>query len=68
MHAQARLEPLAILAMIAYTFGFPCGVFVAIMKNKKLVMEDQFLRAHDLGDERATNPRAWQIRKKYHKL
>ena len=65
---QSRLVPLAVIALIMYTFGFPFVVFVAIMRNRDLIMEDQYLRAHDLGDERATNPRAWDVRKKYHKL
>ena len=31
-------------------------------------MEDQYLRAHDIGDSRETNPNAYDLRKRYHKM
>jgi len=43
-------------------------VSYVLFKYKALIQEDQLLRAMNLGDTRATNPIAYDVRKKYHKL
>ena len=51
------LIPIAIAALIIYTFGFPLYVGYVWFRYKELIMEDQYLRAHELGYSRKTNPR-----------
>ena len=65
---QQRLVPLAIMCLVVYTFGFPAIVAWIILKHKDLIKEDQYLRAHNIGDTRTTNPNAYDVRKRYHKI
>ena len=43
---QMRLFPLAVLAFIVYSLGFPIYLFHSLRKNKKLILQDQILRAY----------------------
>ena len=63
-----RLLPWAILACIIYCIGYPAFVGYTLFNNRELVMEDQLLRAMDRGLSRATNPNAWDFRKKFSRL
>jgi hypothetical protein len=65
---QMKLLPYAIGSIIIYSIGYPVYVSYVIYKYFHLIQEDQLLRAMDLGDTRATNPMAYDVRKKYHKL
>jgi hypothetical protein len=65
---QMQLLPWAILALIVYSLGYPIYVAMTLYKNQNLIKEDQLLRAMNTGDTRATNPLAYDVRKKYHKL
>ena len=65
---QMQLFPWAMLSLVIYGIGYPCYVSFIIYKNFNLIKEDQLLRAMNTGDSRATNPLAYDVRKKYHKL
>jgi hypothetical protein len=65
---QLNLQLPAAIFILLYTVGYPLGVFWVVWKNKRLLKEDQLLRAHDLGDTKSTNPHAYNIRQKFHKL
>ena len=58
----------ALLCFAAYSIGFPAFNFYTVKKYKLLIKEDQLLRAADIGDDPVTNPRAFFVRKRYHKL
>jgi hypothetical protein len=62
---QLRLQAPALICLLIYSVGFPIFVFAAIRNNKDAIMEDQFLRAAGVGNDRETNPRAYELRKKY---
>ena len=65
---QQRLSPLAYACLFAYSFGFPAFVLSRLLLHRRKILEDQYLRAYDIGDSRESNPRAYEIRKLYHKL
>jgi hypothetical protein len=65
---QMTLVPWAIVLFCVYSLGYPFLIFVILRKNKDLMKEDQLLRAKEMGDDRVSNPNAYDIRKKYHKL
>lgn len=65
---QRTLLPLAIPAMAIYTFGFPILVAYLLHRNRYLIMQDQLLRAQDLGRSRLENPHAYDLRKRCHRL
>lgn len=65
---QMQLFPWAVLSLIIYGGGYPLYVSYILYKYFNLIKEDQLLRAMDTGDTRATNPLAYDVRKKYHKL
>ena len=54
--------------MVFYTFGYPLLVLGILYKNRYRVMEDQLLRAEDMGKTRLENPHCYDLRKMYHKL
>jgi hypothetical protein len=62
---QQSLVPSAIIFLVIYTFGFPLYVFSILVGHRARIREDQYLRANRLGDRRETNPRAYDIRKRY---
>jgi hypothetical protein len=65
---QLDLVPWAVIFFCAYSLGYPLIIFTILRKNKDLIKEDQLLRAKDLGDDRVSNPNAYEVRKRYHKL
>ena len=67
---QLKLVFPAIIFIIAYTLGFPATVAFGLLRpgNAAMIKEDQILRAHDIKDTRKTNPKAHDIRKRYHKM
>lgn len=65
---QMQMLPYALGCLVLYGIGYPLYVTYVIMENKELIKEDQLLRAMNTGDTRASNPMAYDIRKKYHKL
>ena len=65
---QQSLAPPAIIFLIVYSAGFPFLLGLILYKNRLLVKEDQYLRAAGIGDSRPTNPNAYDIRKRYHKI
>jgi hypothetical protein len=60
----------SLLALGIYTFGFPLFLFWLLRcgGRKELLKEDQILRAGGWGNELSTNPRAYHIRVRYHKM
>ena len=62
------LLPLAICTFFAYTIGYPLVLSIVLWRNRELVMEDQLLRAMEVGNTRLTNPNAYDLRKRYHKM
>ena len=65
---QVFLKPFAFLFICVYTIGFPLFLAVVIYNNYSLIKEDQILRAHNLQDTRESNPKAYDIRIRYHKM
>jgi hypothetical protein len=65
---QMQLLPYALVSLVVYAIGYPLYVTYVIMHNKELIKEDQLLRAMNTGDTRISNPMAYDIRKKFHKL
>jgi hypothetical protein len=62
---QARLLPFAAVFLVLYTIGYPALVAYIVFKHRLLIMEDQVLRAKDLGDTRLSNPHCYDLRKKF---
>ncbi|GBG32619.1 Protocadherin Fat 4 [Hondaea fermentalgiana] len=65
---QQRLVPLAVIFLLVYTLGFPAFVFLSIRRHREVVMEDQYLRAHGVGDTRESGPRTYDFRKSFSTL
>jgi hypothetical protein len=65
---QLDLQLPAIIFIILYTLGYPLFVTYVIVKHKNAIKEDQILRANGLGDTENTNPHAFLLRKRFHKL
>jgi len=62
---QESLVAPAIVFLAVYTFGFPMYVAFIVFRHRESIREDQYLRANQLGDRRETNPRAYNVRKRY---
>ena len=62
---QESLVPATVAFLAVYTFGFPLYVFCIVWGHRAKILEDQYLRANRLGDRRETNPRAYDVRKRY---
>jgi len=58
----------SIVGLIVYTAGYPLAVLALLVRNRELVMEDQLLRAKGVGNDRLTNPHAYEFRKRYSTL
>ncbi len=56
------------IPIILYVVGFPLFVSLIIKKNRTIIMEDQLLRAHDLGAVKAENPFAFWVRQRYSRM
>lgn len=65
---QMSLVGPAVVALLAYTVGYPVTTAVLLYRNRMAMREDQLLRAHGTGTSRLGNPRAYDVRKRYHKL
>ena len=65
---QKELMPWAAVAFVLYSLVWPIWLFWILRRNRELIKEDQLLRAMDLGETRETNPDAYEIRKRYHKM
>jgi len=62
------LLPLAVVTLGLYTIAYPGLVAWILFKFRVEIREDQYLRAKSVGDTRLTNPRAYDVRKRFHKL
>lgn len=65
---QKRLVPLAVMFLLIYTIGFPLFVYLSIRRHRSVVEEDQYLRAHGVGDTRESGPRTYDFRKSFSTL
>lgn len=65
---QMQLLPWAVCALAVYSIGFTAACLAMLYRNSALVMEDQILRCYRLGDTRVSNPHAYSLRKRFHKL
>ena len=65
---QQSLKAPAALALTVYSLIWPLWLYWVLRRNRELIKEDQLLRAMDLGETRETNPDAYEIRKRYHKM
>jgi hypothetical protein len=62
---QLTLLPYAVAGLIVYAFGYPAFIGWILYKNRELCMLDQLLRAKGTGDDRLTNPNAFELRMTY---
>jgi len=65
---QMSLVPYAVLALACYTILYPIVVMRVIFMHKPLIKIDQILRAMGTGDDPVSNPEAYHIRVRYHKI
>jgi hypothetical protein len=62
---QVTLLPYAVAGLIVYSFGYPAYVFFILWKNREMAMLDQVLRAKGVGEDRLSNPHAFDLRQTY---
>ena len=62
---QVTLLPYAVAGLIVYSFGYPIFIGWTLYKNHKLAMLDQILKAKGTGDDKLTNPLAYELRMTY---
>jgi hypothetical protein len=62
--SQATLMLPAILGIALFMLGYPAALGYNIYKYRELVMEDQLLRAKGVGNDRLTNPHAYEVRRR----
>jgi len=69
-HLPHKLLFPSLLSLGIYTLGFPLFLFWLLRcgNRKSLLKEDQILRANGIGETLATNPRAYHMRVRYHKM
>jgi hypothetical protein len=60
---QLVLMPSAVAGLVVYTFGYPALVGATIWRNRRLAMLDQLLKAKGTGDDRLSNPMAYDLRR-----
>ncbi len=65
---QMTLLPMAVVALVVYVVGYPSLLATLLWKSRVAIMEDQLLRAKGLGNSRSTNPNAYDVRKRLHKM
>jgi hypothetical protein len=58
----------AIGTLLVYVLGFPLVLGLVLWRNKRLIKLDQILRAMDTGDDRVSNPKAYDFRRMMHKM
>jgi hypothetical protein len=62
---QLTLMPAAVAGLVVYSFGYPLFISYVLFTNKENVMLDQVLRAKGTGDDRLSNPLAFELRQAY---
>ena len=62
---QMTLLPVAIAGIMLYSVGYPLALGWKLYANRELIMEDQLLRAKGTGEDRLTNPHAYEFRKMF---
>jgi hypothetical protein len=64
---QMQLLPLAVLAVIVYTIGYPSVLLTLFWRNRDRIQRDQYLRACGKGDKRDTSDlfNVYHVRKRY---
>lgn len=65
---QARLAIFALAALACYTILYPLLVISTLHTYWEKIQVDQILRAMGTGDDFTTNPEAYWVRTRYHKL
>ena len=65
---QATLLPFSIIGLLLYTCGYPSFVAWNLFRNREKIMEDQLLRAKGAGNDRLTNPHAYELRKTFSRV
>ena len=63
-----RIFLINIIPIVVYVIGFPLFVHCIIKKNRSIIMEDQLLRAHDLGATQGENRFAFWVRQRYSRM
>jgi hypothetical protein len=63
-----RLYAAAVIALLVYVLGYPAAVAFVVYKKRELMMEDQLLRAKGVGNDRLSNPRAYDVRKQFRNI
>jgi len=66
--AHLTLFPYAIIAVILYTIGYPAFLGQLLHRRRELVMEDQYLRAKNSGNDRLSNPHAYTFRRTFSRV
>jgi hypothetical protein len=62
------LWPLALVFASLYGIGIPILFTVIVIRNRKVIKQDQVLRVLGTGSSRAENPEHHEFRKRYYKL
>ena len=62
---QLTLIPAAVAGLVVYSFGYPSFVFYVLYTNKERIMLDQVLKAKGTGDDKLTNPLAFDLRQTF---
>jgi len=67
---QAMLQPWAIITTLVYSLGYPLLIIYLLFKpdHRKLIRQDQLLRACGTGDTPDNNPFCFNFRKRYGRL
>ena len=62
-----QLLPLAIVAVIVYTIGYPTVLLFLFWRNRERIQRDQYLRACGKGDKRDSGDlfNVYHVRKRY---
>ena len=62
---RQTMWPIALIALLGYTFGYPAFLCHKLWTHRVLAMEDQLLRAKGVGNDLLTNPHALPFRQTY---
>lgn len=62
------LWPLALFFVGLYGVGLPILFTVIVIRNRKVIMQDQVLRVLGTGSSRTENPEHYEFRKRFYKL
>jgi hypothetical protein len=65
---QMTLLGPAVVGLLVYVIGYPLSVASLLWAKRELIMEDQLLRAKGVGYDRLSNPRAYDMRKRFRNL